>query len=330
MGNHDRQPEQILTRSTRAQECVGAPDFGEVGVETASRTALVWGHFTGVRVVGQRQSPVAMLASQRRHGRFGQLQAPERPERIEHPVGSRIAGMDGHQGPVHEIRQIRKLGAVLVASTTNLLDGVPLDLPGEHCQTGEQVALAGGQEPVGPVDDIGERAVALDRGPAALVQGLVGLLQRVAQPAQTHDRDPSGRQLQSQWEAVDALGDLGDKGHVLRLRHPARRSRLNPVDQQGDSPGLIERGQCQHVLAVRTQRFPARQQKVDAVGRLPDGLNESRHCFDQVLAGIEHDQLLAHGEHLDDPSQECLTDERVEPRAPRPERPGRPPDRVWR
>ncbi len=90
--------------------------------------------------------------------------------------------MDGDQGPVHEVGEIRKLGAVLVASMTNLLDGVPFDLPGEHCQTGEQVALAGSQEPVGPVDDIRERAVALGCGPAALVQDLVGLLQRVDNP----------------------------------------------------------------------------------------------------------------------------------------------------
>ena len=71
MGNHDGQPEQIFTRSTRAQERVGAPDFGEVGVESASRGALVRGHFTCVRAVGQRESPVAMLASQRPDGRFG-------------------------------------------------------------------------------------------------------------------------------------------------------------------------------------------------------------------------------------------------------------------
>ena len=67
------------------------------------------------------------------------------------------------------------------------------------------------------------------------------------------------------------------------------------------------------MLAVRPQRFPARQQEVDPIGRDSDGLDQSSHCFGQVLAVVEHDQLVAHGEHLDDPSRECVADQRVEP-----------------
>ena len=183
MGKHDGQPEQILNRPVGAQERVGASDVGEVGVEATPRTALVRRYFRRIRVFGERERPTGVLPSQRVHERLGQLTTPERPEGLEHAVGGRIADVDGDQGPVHEVGEGRELRAVVVAVTTNLDDRIPFDLPGEHREAGEQVSLAGGQEPVRPVHDIPERAVALGRGPAALGQDVVGLLQRVAQPA---------------------------------------------------------------------------------------------------------------------------------------------------
>ena len=144
MGEHDGQPEQALTRPARAQERVGAPDVGEVGVEATPRAALVRRDFSRIRVFGQRERPAAMLLAQRFHQRFGQLTTPERPEGLEHAVGGRIADVDGDQGPVHEVGEGRELRAVVVAVTTHLDDRVPFDWPGEHREAGEQVALGGG------------------------------------------------------------------------------------------------------------------------------------------------------------------------------------------
>ena len=298
LGEDHGQPQQIRQRAVRAQPAVRPLDLGAVQVEPAHGGGLVRASPRGPGVGDQRDRPGGVPGTQRRRARIGGQPGPaERPQGVQHPVGDRVRVVPLNQRPVHEVGQCPRGSA----------DGGHrghLDRSGEYGEPDEQ--LAGGlvQQPVGPLDDVAERPVPGFCGAPATAERVERIVEDVQQPGQPDRRDPSGGQLERQRQPVEPGADPGQQ-RVVGGGHRVRSERGDPVGEQVHRRTTGQRDDRQDLLTVHPQRLPAGGQHVHPRCAQRDRLDQRGHRVQHVLAVVEHQQLVADREHLDDPGAQA-------------------------
>ena len=172
----------------------------------------------------------------------------------------------------------------------------------EHRQPVEERPLLLVEEPVGPRHDVPQGAVPGRGGPASAAEHperLLRRLQGVEQAGQAQRERAGGGQLEGERQAVEPPAHLGDQ-LVVGVGCGGGVAGPHPVDEQPGRRVRLQRRDRQHLLAVDPHRFAAGEQQVDARGVGRDRLHQRGDLVADVLAVVQHHQLVADREHLDD------------------------------
>lgn len=224
----------------------------------------------------------------------GEPAPSESAQRLQHREPWRVAGVPDDEGTLHQVGQC---GGVPADRANRSL----VDRAREHGEPLEQGALVVVQQTVRPLDHVAQRPVPRRRGPPATAQDVEGLLQGAEQPGKAQRQRAGGGQLERERQPVQASAELRDESLLARFVEHGRCGGPDPVGQQLGGRRRRKRLDADHVLPVDVQRFPAGEQQVHRRRTRCDRLDETGHLVGDVLAVVEHDQLVTHGEDLDDP-----------------------------
>ena len=140
-----------------------------------------------------------------------------------------------------------------------------------------------------------QRLVACQAAPRADQQP-EPVIETITHLAGGHRRHPRGRQLDGQWNPVEASADFDHRVRLIRCGHrEARGHTLGAFDEQTDcgrvdSPAEVQRGHRAHLLVGDSKSFAAGGQDSHGRGMREDGLDEVGGGVENVLAVVEYQQ----------------------------------------
>jgi hypothetical protein len=158
-----------------------------------------------------------------------------------------------------------------------------------------------GQQVVAPANGRGQRLLTRDGGAVATREQPEALVEAFGEHIDRHCPRAGRRELQREWDAVEACANTTDCVCVVGGQRKVRQSRSNPRHEQldrrvsvqlhGSYRGLVGR-RCKRryapaQFASDTQRLPAGGQDLEVRTSTQQGVCERRAACQQVLAVVE-------------------------------------------
>ena len=199
--------------------------------------------------------------------------------------------------------QVEHVPGFQAVTSAHLLRRLDAPAGGEHRQSREQRPFGLRQELVAPVDRGFERPLPRDGGPRPACQQPESIAEPQVDLLDRQHRHASRRQLDRQWNAVEALADARDRCSVAGRHRKGVVDRSSPLDEQTGRfeprqpvrrerrTGLRdhERSDPPHRFAGHAQRLTAGGNQAHAGRRAQQRFGDVGRCVDQVLAVVEHD-----------------------------------------